>query len=164
MNRREVLAGVVAGLVYPSGAYADYFAPTPPYLGLQLYTVRDLMAVDVEATLTLVAEVGYRCVEFAGYFAHKPKELRRILDDSGLTAPSAHVREKDLLGNIDAVVESVQILGHEYLVLRGLTQGDGKTLDDFRRAAEQFNRWGEVCWRVARHGGRLPSAEAQLHP
>ena len=50
-------------------------------VGLQLYTVRDVMKTDFEGTIGKVAATGYKEVEFAGYFDHSPKDVRR--DDFG---------------------------------------------------------------------------------
>ncbi len=61
-------------------------------VGLQLYTLRDIMKVSVPATLKLVADVGYTEMEFAGYFDHSAKEIKQLLDENGLTAPSAHIQ------------------------------------------------------------------------
>ncbi len=52
-------------------------------VGLQLYTLRNEMAQDFEGTLARVAELGYREMEFAGYFGRSPAEVRRILDRFG---------------------------------------------------------------------------------
>src|SRR5580693_9672894 len=60
-------------------------------VGVQLYTVRSTMKTDFEGTITKVAAIGYKEVEFAGYFDHSPKDIRAILDKNGLTAPSQHV-------------------------------------------------------------------------
>ena len=51
---------------------------------------------SVAATLDMVAEIGYREVEFAGYFGHSASEIRDLLDRSGLRAPAAHVTLEDL--------------------------------------------------------------------
>ena len=60
-------------------------------VGLQLYTVRDAMQKDVPGTLARVAQIGYKEVEFAGYFGHSPNEIRELLKKNGLTSPSSHV-------------------------------------------------------------------------
>src|SRR5258708_34898483 len=59
-------------------------------LGVQLYTVRDQMKADFEGTLAKVAAIGYKEVDFAGYFDHPPKDARAILDRLGLVPPSTH--------------------------------------------------------------------------
>ena len=48
-------------------------------LGLQLYSVRDFMEQDMEATLKAVSEMGYECVEFAGYFGKTAEEVKALL-------------------------------------------------------------------------------------
>ena len=65
-----------------------------PKIGLQLYSVRDKMEKDTEATLRAVAEMGYDCVEFAGYFGHTAEELAAWLKKYGLTCPSP-IQKKD---------------------------------------------------------------------
>ena len=93
-------------------------------------------------------DIGYRHVEFAGYFGHSASELRLILDDMGLTAPAAHVSPVDMAENPDAVIESALTLGHRYLVLPWLPLESRATLDDYYRVAEQINAWGEACDRA----------------
>jgi len=60
-------------------------------VGMQLYTVRDAMKTDFNGTIAKVAGIGYKELEFAGYFGHAPKDIRALLDKNGLTAPSCHV-------------------------------------------------------------------------
>ena len=59
-------------------------------IGIQLYTLREEMEKDVEATLKAVAEMGYDCVEFAGYFGKTAEEMKALLDCYGLEAISVH--------------------------------------------------------------------------
>src|SRR6266700_6555130 len=65
-------------------------------IGLQLYTVRDLMKRDFDGTIAKVAAIGYREVEFAGYFDHTPQQVRAVLDRNKLSTPSVHVDYKSL--------------------------------------------------------------------
>lgn len=114
-------------------------------LGLQLYTVRELMAGDVAATLALVAGIGYREVEFAGYFDHPPETIRRMLADAGLTAPSAHVPYESFSASVNRVLEHAAAVGHRLVVVPAIPDDERSSLDDYRRHAENFNRWGEAC-------------------
>ena len=54
-------------------------------IGLQLYTVRSLMQQSVERTLATVAGIGYREVEFAGYFNRPPRSIHQLLKRNGLS-------------------------------------------------------------------------------
>lgn len=112
-------------------------------LGLQLYTVRAEMEKSIEATLREVAAIGYKEVEFAGYFGQSPKDVRRVLDRYGLTAPSVHVSYQSIESNWQEVVETAQIIGHKYIVNSMI---DPKLISDpdaWKRAADLFNRAGE---------------------
>jgi len=119
-------------------------------IGLELYTVRDALGKDFEGTLAKVAKIGYKEVEFAGYFAHipefnpSPKRTREILDTDGLSAPSTHVPYSALAPeNWARVIEASKILGHGYIVNPSIDRAVLKQPDGWKRAAETFNRAGE---------------------
>ena len=114
-------------------------------LGLQLYTVRELMAEDVAATLELVAGIGYREVEFAGYFDVRPAEMQTYLSNAGMTAPSAHIGYEEFAADVGAVIELASAMGHRFVVVPAVPDGERATLDHYRRHAENFNRWAEAC-------------------
>ncbi|KAA9132713.1 sugar phosphate isomerase/epimerase [Marinihelvus fidelis] len=113
--------------------------------GIQLYTVRDSMADDVPATLTALAAIGYRELEFAGYFNQSPVALRTLLDDLGLVAPSTHMDARQLRDAPDALLDTAAAMGHDYVVIAWLHPDDRKTLDQYRAWADVFNRVGEKC-------------------
>ena len=149
MNRRGFVAGALAtgfGGALPLRAQDDGGSGLAP--GLQLYTIRRLMRDDVPSSLALVAGVGYRHVEFAGYFGYPAGELRLMLDDLGLSAPAAHISQTDMTENLDAAIESALILGHRYLVVPAINLESRASLDGYHRMAEQFNAWGEACDRA----------------
>jgi len=113
--------------------------------GLQLYTVRDLMAQNVAKTLQMVAKVGYQELEFAGYFEHKPKDLRAMLDGEGLTAPSCHLPIEAFDNGTDAIIEAALTMGHHYVVVPYLTeQQRGTSIDTYQKLAARFNQIGEA--------------------
>jgi sugar phosphate isomerase/epimerase len=114
-------------------------------IGLQLYTVRDLMKQDFDGTIAKVAAVGYKEVEFAGYFDHSPKDVRAAVDRHGLTAPSAHIDYKNLGDKFPEVIEAAKVVGHEYLVNPWIDEEIRKQPDGWKQAAETFNRAGEAC-------------------
>jgi len=135
--------GVGAALALPPSLLAGCRSEasptgTVPPIGVQLYTVRDLMAADMPGTLSSVAAIGYREVEFAGYFDQDPYAIRSWLDAEGLAAPSAHIHVEDW----EPVFEEAAILGHTYLVDPWIEPAKRETLDDYRRVAEAFNEIG----------------------
>ena len=64
--------------------------------GIQLYSVRDAMQEDVRGTLKKIADMGYKYVEFAGFFGHTAEEIRQMLDETGLIISGTHSSWEDL--------------------------------------------------------------------
>src|SRR3954447_25234930 len=98
VSRRGFLGVAAAGIaaaMMPRSAESLVPSPTsrlsPQPIGLQLYTVRDLMQKDVKYTLQQVAGVGYGEVEFAGLFDKSPKTVAKWLGENKLTSPSSHI-------------------------------------------------------------------------
>lgn len=118
-------------------------APAKVVPGLQLYTLRDLMSQSVADTLKLVAGVGYTQLEFAGYFDQTPKQIKHIMDNEGLNAPSGHVPLEVMQQNLDLVIEQAQIMGHKFIVLPYLTDEQRKTIDQYKALAAFLNKAGE---------------------
>src|SRR3984893_12766305 len=85
-------------------------------IGVQLYTVREMMKTDCEGTLAKVAGVGYKEVEFAGYFDHPPKDIRAILDRVHLTAPSEHVGYDVVQNKWPETLDAANVVGPKFIV------------------------------------------------
>src|SRR5262249_56822066 len=81
-------------------------------IGVQLYTVRAEMAKDFEGSLEKVAAVGYKEVEFAGYYDKSPKDVRAALDRYGLAAPSVHTPLATIQTNLDQAIDTAKAVGH----------------------------------------------------
>ncbi len=111
-------------------------------VGLQLYTTRALMAKDVEGTLATVAGVGYKEVEFAGYFNREPAALRATLDTLKLTSPSCHVGLDAVEAGLDATVAAAKIIGHKWLVVASVPGRFFQSVDSLKELAQRFNAIG----------------------
>lgn len=114
-------------------------------IGIQLYTVRNDMEKDFEGTLSKIAGIGYKEVEFAGYFGHSPSDVRAILNRLNITAPSAHGPLSMLTDNWQKTIDDAKVMGHEYLIVAYLNDDQRKSLDDYRRHADLFNAAGETA-------------------
>jgi sugar phosphate isomerase/epimerase len=114
-------------------------------VGLQLYTVRELMKTDFAGTIAKVAQIGYKEVEFAGYFDHSPQDVRKILDANRLTAPSSHVGYDVVETKWAETLETAHIVGHKFVVCPWIDEKQRKEADGWKRAAELFNRAGEAA-------------------
>jgi hypothetical protein len=151
MNRRDFLQRSAFGAALVGvGNRAQSAAHDAPFtihesgeqlsrIGVQLYTVREQMRVSVEKTLEQVARIGYKEVEFAGYFRRPPKEIRTILDANGLTAPSAHsAAMPSIRTRFPQVIDEAAVIGHRYVICASIPRQE-MTADGYKRVAEEFN-------------------------
>jgi sugar phosphate isomerase/epimerase len=113
-------------------------------IGLQLYTVRDLMKKDFTGTLEKVAAIGYKEVEFAGYFDNKPEDVKKLLDRLGLKAPASHISIDAFREKLDATLQTAQVVGHQFLVCPWLSPLE-RSLEKYKAHAAFFNKVGEAC-------------------
>ncbi|MCU1243739.1 MAG: hypothetical protein JWO71_4465 [Candidatus Acidoferrum typicum] len=114
-------------------------------VGLQLYTVRDLMKKDFEGTIAKVAQIGYKEVEFAGYFDHSPQDVRAILQKDGLTSPSTHVGYDIVEKKWSETLDTAHAIGHKFVVCPWVEPSQRKEADGWKRAAALFNKAGEAA-------------------
>jgi sugar phosphate isomerase/epimerase len=119
-------------------------AASIPKVGMQLYTVRTELEKDFAGTLKKVAAIGYKEVEFAGYFNHTPAQVSEILKANGLTSPSAHVDYGSLGDKWPAVLEAARTIGHTYLVNPWIDPAVRAEKGIWKRVADTFNRAGEA--------------------
>jgi len=143
MNRRTFLQTSVAAAA-ASLCSRDVLAQQGRIdrIGLQLYSVRDLMKQDMPGTLAKVAAIGFKEVEFAGLFDRAPKDVRAMLDQNGLTAPASHVDWNTVGKNLPAVLDTAKTLGQQFVIIPYLTDEDRKRPDVYKRLAELLNRTG----------------------
>jgi sugar phosphate isomerase/epimerase len=145
MNRRtfietSIAIGVLAALAKKTFAEEHKISK----IGLQLYTVRDAMKADFAGTIGKVAAIGYKEMEFAGYFDHSPKDVRAILDKNGLTSPSCHVGYDVVEKKWPETLESAQVIGQTFVVCPMIDEKLRKSPDGYKRVAELFNKAGEA--------------------
>jgi sugar phosphate isomerase/epimerase len=120
-------------------ATRNAFAAGKRPLGVQLYTVREQAEQDLPGVLKAIREIGYTEVEpYWNVYSHPAAELKRMFADHGLSAPSGHFDYEGLATKLDYAQE----LGLRYMVCPMLPKSMWGSLDDFRKAADQFNQWG----------------------
>lgn len=107
-------------------------------IGMQLFTVRDAMAKEgVDRTLARVASLGYKEVEFAGYYNQAPAQVSTILKSHGLTSPSVHVMLPDIKSpDFAKFVENANTIGHKYINLAFLFPQDRGSADKYNAHAD----------------------------
>jgi sugar phosphate isomerase/epimerase len=132
---------------------ADTYGGNKIPFGLQLYSVRDDCAKDLVGTVTAVGKMGYKAVEFAGYYGRDAKTLRKLLDDVGLKCCGTHLGLEALLGeNLAKTVEFNQILGNPFLIVASLPGKYTKSRQTWEEAADRFS---EVAGQVKPQGMRV---------
>jgi len=119
-------------------AAEDYGGHSIP-VGLQLYTVGRDMSKDLDATIEKVAKIGYKGVEFAGYYGKSAKDLRKLLDANGLKCCGTHVPGGMLAldaDNFQKTVDFAKEIGCPNLIVASM-RAEGK--QGWEKAAEHFN-------------------------
>lgn len=129
-------------------------------LGVQLYTVRKQAEADLPSVLARIRQIGYEEVElYWDVYTHPAAELRQMIADAGLRAPSGHFDYNGLASKLDYAHE----LGLEYVICPMLADNMRSTADDFKRAASQFNEWGESVESRGMHFG-FHNHNYEFHP
>lgn len=170
MKRRTFIrnsAAAAAGISLLNTGFISHRAAISRDIGIQLYTLAQPLSEDFTGTISKLADYGYKNLEFAGpyyfspeeeiknnplvavmglsgygYHGHTPKEIRMMLDDLGLVSTSAHISDSSLKYNIDEAIDAANIIGQKYILSPAF---HGQTPDDFKAAAELYNKFGEKC-------------------
>lgn len=119
-------------------------------LGLQLYSVREMLPKDYQGTLDMVGRLGYKEVEAAGFYNKSAAEVKQDMEKAKLKCVSAHYPMDNLQKNFDSIVQFHKELGAEYIICSSpgfRNPGAGgrervRTMDDWRWNADQFNSFG----------------------
>ncbi len=177
ITRRDFVgrgAALAAMLMARRRAFAN---PLGLPLGIQLYSVRQQMAQDLDATLVAVAEAGYTEVEAAALPSKSAKEIRAALDKAGLRCVGAHHPFADIHSRFEELVTYDKELGVQFVICAspgsrlagpGSAKHSGMTLDDWHYSAEQFDTMGEAANRMGvrfgyhNHSGEFTLTEGKV--
>jgi sugar phosphate isomerase/epimerase len=166
------LAGAGLGLL-PHLSIAKDMASND--FGVALFTLPKFLSEDFEGTLKMIAETGYKELEFfgpyefstaaakegwkvaanalgfsgSGYFGNSPQEVKAMLDRYGLSAPSIHIDLPTLQENMEAVAEAAHVVGHKYVGIAMIPDEMRQTIDDYKKTIDIFN---EVGAKAKKHG------------
>jgi len=105
--------------------------------GLQLYTVRDEAEKDFLGTLEKVADMGYRGVEFAGFFNTPARVLKEALDRLSLIPVASHTSVELLKNDLDNVIEYNKEIGTQAIICPWAKVG---SREDIVEIAELMNK------------------------
>ncbi len=100
--------------------------------GIQLYSVRDSMEKDMEGTLKKIADMGYKYVEFAGFFGRGAKEVKEMLGKAGLICSGTHSSWMDLKPTV--IMETIKYhktIGNPYYIIPGADLSTLEKIEEF---------------------------------
>lgn len=193
MNRREFLAlssaTLAAGKMLPAAAGADI-----KRLGLQFFSIPKLLEKDFRQAVAFVADLGYSEVEFygpytfsapdsisrwnsvapklgfsgSGFFGLSAQQAHAVLSEHRMTTPSMHTDLPTLQTRMSELSEAAHILGATYVTLPSIPEEKRKSLDDYKRMADDFNAIGEQAHRRGlkfayhNHGYGLQEMQGQI--
>ena len=106
--------------------------------GLQLYSVRDLTEKDMDAALHQVSEIGYKFVEFAGFFGHSAEAVAEMLHKYGLKVSGTHTGWADVVEKFDETVAYHKAIGNSNIIVPSTDLWSRATMDAF---VEMANKW-----------------------
>lgn len=131
-------------------------------IGIGLFTLREQLTADVNATIQHVAQIGYNQVEtyygypgkyeVKGFWGLEAKDFNALLKSNHLTSPSGHYNVTEFLSSGDdkvlkSHIETAATVNQKYFVIPALPtdiRANG-TLDDYKRMAARFNQAAELC-------------------
>lgn len=150
-SRREFLKITAAGAI-GAAFLSQYGCKSIPKLGLQLYTIRDAMTADVQGSLKIVSDIGYKYVELADYadrkfYRHSPAEFLKIVQDLGMEILSSHTQVEGAgvtLDNARIMAEDHAKLGVKYCLQPWIVEEMRTTIASYQRMAENWNKIGAV--------------------
>ena len=117
--------------------------------GIQMYSLRDMTGGDLEGALRAVSEMGYRTVEFAGFFGHSAEAVRDMLAKYDLVCVGIHSGLGDLLNNFDETVAYHKTIGNTKYIIPGHDLSTKEKLDTF------IAQCNELAPKLREHGIEL---------
>ncbi len=123
-------------------------------IGCQTYPVRKMIAEDFPGTLRQLSSAGFQAVElcspvgyadsgFGGLARYKGSELRKILNDMNLQCVSSHFGIDELRKDLPGRIEWAKDLGLTQMLVPSLDGPRHPTMDDVKRAADEYNKMAE---------------------
>jgi sugar phosphate isomerase/epimerase len=158
ISRRDFLksaATCTAAAGFFSAGVLDLRAnPLGMPIGCQTWPVRDMIAKDFPGTIKQLADAGFQMIElcspvgysdsgFAGLAKYKGIELRKILSDAGVGCVSSHFGIDELRKDQERAINWAKDVGLTQMLVPSLDGPKTPTMDDVKRAADEYNKMGE---------------------
>jgi sugar phosphate isomerase/epimerase len=195
LKRRDFLKTAAAATVAAlASAASGRAAERLGRIGVALFTIPKLLDRDFDKALKLLADIGYKEVQFfgpysfsvpaaherwksvstslglkgSGFFGLSSREVREGLDRNGLSAPAMHVDVGTLRTRLSEAADAAHALGMTYIGISSIPADQRRSLDGYKRAADEFNEIGArastlgVRFTYHNHGYGLTELEGQI--
>ncbi len=155
ISRRDFMKDTaLAGALAAAGSRLLGANPLGLPIGCQTWPVRQMIAKDFPGTLKQLKAAGFETIElcspegykdegFGGLTKMKGSELKKIINDAGLTCVSSHFSMEELRANQEARIAWAKETGITQMLVATLGGPRHPTEDDVKKAAEEYNKWGE---------------------
>src|SRR5271169_1647440 len=158
ISRREFLksaaAYTAAASIVSAGALDLHANPLGMPIGCQTWPVRDMIAKDFPGGIKQLADAGFQTIElcsptgyvefgFGGLAKYKGAELRKILSDAGVSCISSHFGIDELRKDQERAIAWAKDVGLTQMLVPSLDGPKKPTMDDVKRAADEYNKMGE---------------------
>ncbi|HEV2234323.1 MAG TPA: TIM barrel protein [Terriglobia bacterium] len=151
--KKSVTGAAVAGML-SAGALDLRANPLGLPIGCQTWPVRAMIAKDFPGTIKQLAAAGFQTIElcspvgyansgFAGLAQYKGAELRKMLGNLGVKCISSHFDIKELRENQADRIAWAKDVGLTQMMVPSLNGPRNPTMDDVKRAADEYNKMGE---------------------
>ncbi len=128
--------------------------PKPMEFGFQVWTIREKLVPNFAETLKEMAALGYKQVEMCSPLGYSNAgfeplnsmsgtEMKKIIDDSGLTCTSSHYGMGELRESLDNRIEWATQLGMKQMVAASFWLPKDASVDDYRKSCDELNGIGE---------------------
>ena len=147
-------SATAASFLATAGALRLRANPLGMPIGCQTWPVRDMIAKDFPGTIKQLAAAGFQTIElcspvgyadsgFAGLAKYKGAEFRKILGDAGVTCVSSHFQIEELRANQQDRIAWAKDVGLTQMLVPTLNGPKNPTMDDVKRAADEYNKMAE---------------------
>ena len=154
MSRRDFFQGTAAAGLLSAGALGLKGNPLGLPIGCQTWPVRKMISQDFPGTLKQLKDAGFEAIEmcspagyadsgFGGLTKLKGSEVGKIIHDAGLQCVSSHFGMKELRDNQAGRIEWAKGVGITQMLVASLDGPRHATVDDVKRAADEYNKFGE---------------------
>lgn len=114
-------------------------------VAVQVYSVREDAEKDFKGTIQKIKDIGYDAVELAGLYGMSAQEVRKVLDEVGIRALSAHVPYVELIGDTEKTIDDYITIGCEYIAVPYLTEEYRPGTPEYPHVIEEIERIGRAC-------------------